>query len=89
MVEVVVELLEVAGPEEPVSGGPHGFGSGSRFSVLEGVAPELSAFPPKAEKGLFPNCINKWEKKEKTKHRPSMSDLYSVGKQGAKSMIEI
>lgn len=36
VVELVVELLEVAVPEELVSGGPHGFGSGSRFSVLEG-----------------------------------------------------
>lgn len=36
VVELVVELLEVAVPEELVSGGPHGFGSGSLFSVLEG-----------------------------------------------------
>lgn len=56
VVELVVELLEVLVPEELVSGGPHGFGSGSRFSVLEGWTPELSVFPPKAEKGLFPNC---------------------------------
>lgn len=63
VVELVVEVLEVAVPEELVSGGPHGFGSGSRFSVLEGWPPELSAFPPKAEKGLFPNCTNKGKKK--------------------------
>lgn len=59
VVEVVVEVLVVAVPEELVSGGPHGFGSGSLFSVLEGWAPEPSVFPPKAEKGLFPNCTNR------------------------------
>lgn len=69
VVELVVELprglelLEVAVPEELVSGGPHGFGSGSRFSVLEGWAPEPSVFPPKAEKGLFPNCTNRRRRK--------------------------
>lgn len=36
VVELVVELVVVAVPEEVVSGGPQGFGKGSRFSVLEG-----------------------------------------------------
>lgn len=59
VVELVVELVVVAVPEvvvaAVVSGGPQGFGRGSRFSVLEGCVPEFSAFPPNAEKGLFPN----------------------------------
>lgn len=68
VVELVVEVLEVAVPEELVSGGPHGFGSGSRFSVLEGWPPELSAFPPKAEKGLFPNCTKRGGGKHDMRH---------------------
>lgn len=66
VVELVAEVVDVAVPEELVSGGPQGFGSGSRFSVLEGCAPEPSVLPPKAEKGLFPNCT---QKKPKTKHK--------------------
>lgn len=63
VVELVVELVVVAVPEVVVvvelgSGGPHGFGRGSRFSVLEGCTPEFSPFPPNAEKGLFPNYSN-------------------------------
>lgn len=78
VVELAVEVLVVAVPVEVVSGGPHGFGSGSRFSVLEGWTPEFSVFPPKAEKGLFPNCTNnEWGGK---KPRPDMSNLYSIDK---------
>lgn len=62
VVELVVELAVVAVPVVVVaafvSGGPQGFGRGSRFSVLEGCTPEFSAFPPNAEKGLFPNYSN-------------------------------
>lgn len=39
-------------------GGPHGLGSGSRFSVRDGWAPE-SEVPPRAENGLLPNYRNR------------------------------
>lgn len=88
VVELVVELLEVVVPEALVSGGPHGFGSGSRFSVLEGWAPEFSVFPPKAEKGLFPNCINRGGGGVVGHDRHEMSNLYSVDKHGTISCYE-
>lgn len=62
---VVEELplpLPVAAP--PLSegleafGGPHGLGSGSRFSVRDGWAPD-SEFPLSAENGLLPNYRGK------------------------------
>lgn len=63
---VVVEVPLARFSVEPALGGPQGFGKGSLFSVLEGWTPGLSGFPPKAEKGLFPNwmggkvLINVW-----------------------------
>ena len=39
-------------------GGPHGLGRGSRFSVRDGWTPESLA-PPRAEKGLLPNCVDR------------------------------
>lgn len=39
-------------------GGPHGLGSGSRFSVRDGWAPD-SEFPLSAENGLLPNYRGK------------------------------
>lgn len=61
-----VELLLLLPPPLPVGapppseelealGGPHGLGSGSRFSVRDGWAPD-SEFPLRAENGLLPNC---------------------------------
>lgn len=57
--ELLLLPLPVAAP--PLSeglealGGPHGLGSGSRFSVRDGWAPD-SEFPLRAENGLLPNC---------------------------------
>ena len=69
-----VPPVEAEGAEVPVlrlsdaavGGGPQGFGKGSLFSVLDGCAPEPSALPPKAEKGLLPN-YNKYKKEEENK----------------------
>lgn len=62
VVVVVEELplpLPVAAPPPSEGleafGGPHGLGSGSRFSVRDGWAPD-SEFPLRAENGLLPNC---------------------------------
>lgn len=58
LVPPVVLVLPVVPP--PLSagleefGGPHGLGSGSRFSVRDGWAPD-SEPPPRAENGLLPN----------------------------------
>lgn len=41
-------------------GGPHGLGSGSRFSVRDGWAPD-SEVPPRAENGLLPNYRNRYQ----------------------------
>lgn len=70
VVPVGVLVLPVLPP--PLSGGldelggPQGLGSGSRFSVRDGWAPD-SEVPPRAENGLLPNYGNRCQTQVKCK----------------------